>query len=57
MVTRPSEWEGRTHKYLPDFLVRVETGAGELTLVLEVKGHEREQDGRSTPRPRSGSAR
>ena len=44
MVTRPSEWEGRTHKYLPDFLVRVETGAGELTLVLEVKGYEREQD-------------
>jgi type III restriction enzyme len=38
------EWQGKTHKYLPDFLARVEAPAGEVTLVLEVKGHEREQD-------------
>jgi hypothetical protein len=38
------EWDGRTHKYLPDFLARIETAAGYVMLVLEVKGYEREQD-------------
>jgi type III restriction enzyme len=38
------EWEGRTHKYLPDFLARIETASGYVMLVLEVKGFEREQD-------------
>jgi type III restriction enzyme len=38
------EWEGTTHRYVPDFLVRLETAEGYVMLVLEVKGYEREQD-------------
>lgn len=39
------EWEGSTHPYIPDFLVRLKMGGGpDITLVLETKGHEREQD-------------
>jgi type III restriction enzyme len=39
------EWEGATHKYTPDFLVRLKMHGGpEATLILETKGHEREQD-------------
>ncbi len=40
----PYEWEGKTHRFVPDFLVRVETAEGYAMLVLEVKGYEREQD-------------
>jgi type III restriction enzyme len=39
------DWQGAPHKYRPDYLVRV--GAGddeEVTLILEIKGYEREQD-------------
>ena len=33
------------HPYIPDFLVRLKMGGGpDITLVLETKGHEREQD-------------
>lgn len=39
------EWEGATHKYIPDFLVRVRTDDGEeVTLIVEIKGQEKEQD-------------
>lgn len=39
------EWLDRPCKYIPDFLVRVDPGDGELaTLILEVKGEEKEQD-------------
>ena len=40
----PYEWEGATHPYRPDFLVRLQDGEGEINLVFEVKGQEREQD-------------
>jgi type III restriction enzyme len=41
----PYEWEGRTHLYRPDFLVRLKMdGDRELTLIVEIKGHETEQD-------------
>lgn len=39
------EWDGGTHKYLPDFLVRTAMAGGdEVTLIIEVKGQEKEQD-------------
>lgn len=39
------EWEGATHKYIPDFLVRLKMdGAPDVTLIVELKGYEREQD-------------
>lgn len=39
------DWEGSTHKYTPDFLVRLKMdGAPDITLILETKGHEKEQD-------------
>jgi type III restriction enzyme len=39
------EWQGGTHKYIPDFLVRLSMGDGkELTLIIEIKGYEKEQD-------------
>lgn len=38
------EWRGQTHKYIPDFLVRVEAGSEQVTLILEMKGYEDEQD-------------
>jgi len=37
----PYEWEDRPHTYTPDYLVRLANG---LTLILEIKGQEREQD-------------
>ncbi len=38
------EWEGATHKYLPDYLVRLKAGADrELNLVLEIKGYQDEK--------------
>jgi type III restriction enzyme len=39
------DWEGRTLKYVPDFLARVKLDDGrEVTVIIEVKGMEREQD-------------
>jgi type III restriction enzyme len=39
------EWEGATHKYIPDFLVRLKMDGGpDVTLIVEVKGYEKEQD-------------
>jgi type III restriction enzyme len=39
------EWENSTHKYIPDFLVRLRNATGpDITLILEVKGYETEQD-------------
>lgn len=38
----PYEWQGATHAYHPDFLVRL-AGDGGLTLLLEIKGQETEQ--------------
>lgn len=38
------EWQGAPHKYIPDFLVRMNAGGGrEVTLILEMKGYEDEQ--------------
>lgn len=39
--TIPYEFEGITHAYTPDFLVRLTDGT---TLILEIKGEEDEQD-------------
>lgn len=39
--TIPYEFEGVTHAYTPDFLVRLADGT---TLILEIKGEEDEQD-------------
>jgi len=39
--TIPYEWEEGWHLYTPDYLVRLTNG---LTLILEIKGQEREQD-------------
>jgi len=39
--TIPYEFEGVTHAYTPDFLVRL---ADDTTLILEIKGEEDEQD-------------
>jgi len=39
--TSPYEFEGVVHTYVPDFLVRLVNG---VTLILEIKGHETEQD-------------
>jgi type III restriction enzyme len=39
------EWAGGTHKFRPDFLVRLKLGAGrEITVIIESKGYENEQD-------------
>ncbi len=39
------EWQGATHKYIPDFIVRLSDGQGQdRMLILEVKGQEDEQD-------------
>lgn len=39
------EWEGATHKYIPDFLVRLSMPEGpDMTLIVEIKGQEKEQD-------------
>lgn len=38
------DWQGGTHKYLPDFLVRAKVDGREITLILEVKGEEDQQD-------------
>jgi type III restriction enzyme len=39
------EWQGATHKYIPDFLVRLRLPEGQdPTLIVEVKGQEKEQD-------------
>jgi type III restriction enzyme len=39
------DWQGAPHKYRPDYLVRIDAGDGsEVTLILEVKGYEKEQD-------------
>ena len=37
----PYDYAGVQHDFLPDFLVRLTNGT---TLILEVKGHETEQD-------------
>ena len=42
--TIPYDFEGYRHAYTPDFLVRWRTDDGDLTVVLEVKGYESEQD-------------
>jgi len=39
--TIPYEFQGITHAYTPDFLVRLENG---VTLILEIKGEEDERD-------------
>ena len=35
---------GVRHYYYPDFLIRYKTHDGKLTVILEVKGYESEQD-------------
>jgi type III restriction enzyme len=44
--TIPYEWEGQKHEYRPDYLVRLrrEGDAGEVKVVLEIKGFTTEQD-------------
>jgi len=43
--TIPYDFEGHRHSYVPDFLVRLRTDdGGEVTVILEVKGYESEQD-------------
>lgn len=39
--TIPYEFQGYAHAYVPDFLVRLTSG---VTVILEIKGHEDEQD-------------
>lgn len=39
------DFQGNIHRYVPDYLVRIRASdGGELNLILEVKGHEDEQD-------------
>ena len=39
------DWESRTPRYIPDFLVVLDVGGGQrVTLILEIKGQETEQD-------------
>ena len=41
----PYEWQGARHEYRPDYLIRLRAGvAGEMKVILEVKGFETEQD-------------
>lgn len=40
----PYLFGGRMHRYIPDFLVRLDTGAEPLNLVLEMKGQRDEAD-------------
>ena len=40
----PYDYLGVRHYYYPDFLVRYKTDTGEVTVILEVKGYESEQD-------------
>ena len=40
----PYLFGGVTHRYIPDFLVRLDRGAEPLSLVLEMKGHRDESD-------------
>jgi len=40
----PYDFLGVRHYYYPDFLVKYKTGKGEITVILEVKGYESEQD-------------
>lgn len=42
--TIPYDFEGHRHAYVPDFLVRWRADGGEVTVILEVKGYESEQD-------------
>lgn len=42
--TIPYEWEGKRHEYRPDYLLRLRKGSGEVKVILEVKGFEREED-------------
>jgi len=52
------DWQGATHRYSPDFLVRLRMPDGpDITVIVEVKGREQEQDGRSMRPPRSGRGR
>ncbi len=39
----PYDYEGHSHKYLPDFIVRLNTPSKEVTLVLEIKGQEEDR--------------
>jgi type III restriction enzyme len=38
------EYRGRVHKYLPDYLVRIDAGGGTVMYILEIKGLEDEKD-------------
>lgn len=38
------EWQGVTHKYIPDFLARVDDDHAEKMVIIEIKGEESEQD-------------
>lgn len=40
----PYDFLGLRHYYYPDFLVRYRTGKKEITIILEIKGYESEQD-------------
>jgi len=43
--TIPYEWEGATHSYLPDYIIRLRLDDGsEVHVILEVKGLQDEQD-------------
>jgi type III restriction enzyme len=40
----PYAFNDGEHRYVPDFLVRLQTAEGELTVILEMKGFESEKD-------------
>lgn len=40
----PYRYAGENHAYRPDFVVRIDTGAGPVNLVVEIKGERDEQD-------------
>ena len=43
--TIPYEWQGMRHEYRPDYLIRLHGGGrATITLILEIKGFESEQD-------------
>jgi len=43
--TIPYEWQGMRHEYRPDYLIRLHGGGwATISLILEIKGFESEQD-------------
>ena len=40
----PYDYEGKSHKYIPDFIVRLNVPHEDVTLILEIKGREDDQE-------------